>query len=1131
MKKYISISLQYLIILCVLTNIIQAGQSNKIIQLTENGSVKYWSLAGPYEQPLVGFGDPADKEIIPEENDANLLNANPELNWIPKQINDKSFLDINGVFGRTFDDSPCKIWNAKAAYAFAVINSDKEQNVKLLFGGNSISKLIVNGNKIYTNNTSKNAVADEIEKKVTLRKGENYVLIKVFNTHKNYNVSFFIPVAFEWGFYFRIQPEQDNHSITELVNPGNITNELTVTPTFFQKELKGKLHRKVYVDVVSSSLESKSVDFILNYNSNDIVKSLDINFGHNFYEVYIPVIQETTELKAMLKSGKNVINKKYEVEPPVNYKLHLMLLSHMDIGYTNPQPIVKERHIQTLEQAVELAREDENFKWTIETLWQLEQFRDTKPDEDFQELIGLIQDRRFAVSPLYANPYTGWISEMEAIESLSYAAELKNDYGIDYNAVVYNDVPGQSWFLPRLLEPAGIYFVANGINEIFNDYQLQRNLPKVFMWEGSDSSRIINYFNQSYVEGKEYGLTRGGKVVEARTWEKISKIKKDYPYDMILLNCVFTDNAGIAVNQYQNALKWNEEYAYPEFVISTLDQFAGEFYKKYKDELPVIKNDFTSTWDILNQGEFERNIKLRWIQRNINSAAKLSGSLWLADDNYKFNSRLFNSVFYNSLNFTGHGSGMEYGYGNKFENFITDEYRQNFVDNAYYNTEELIQRSLYQLTKPMESFAGFGAVIFNPLSHSRDEIISIEFSDLENADYSVTDISTGEQLNSYYDGNSISFLAKNLPALGYKKFRFVNNNSPRSDEPEVVDNFIENEFYKIEMESRTCEIISVLDKKQGINVVSSSGIQFLTLLKDVFSQEQNVKLPPGGNCESKIVKNNLWQRITIRKKYELLPLIEVTLYNGVKSIDIKTEFDLRKLTEPEITENYNLAFPVVRKDSQIYLDILGGEYNSNLHPDWIGHNSYSIRDYIRIINNDYQVVIASPDARVVSIDKDEDENKFIEINLANNFPLNWNRNEKNEEVLTYDFSITTDSKTGKQQAIEFSSSAGSPSLVRKTWFGDEDPIGKYIDISNPNIVLKSIKPHDDNIILVLQNKGDEDQTTIISSDYFKEKSFFHVNIWGKPINNLAAEENRLELSFTRNEYKYLAIKRNSQSTN
>lgn len=1126
MKKNISISLKLFVAFLFTTNVLSAGEQ---VALKESGTIEYWYLAGPFEQPVVGFGDYSDKEIIEEEKDENLLESNSELNWIPKHVNENNFLDIREVFGRTVDETPSKIWNAKAAYAFTTINSEKEQNVKLLFGGNSIAKVVVNGEVIYSNQTSKNAVPDEVEKEVKLRKGTNNILVKVFNTHKNYSVSFFIPIKFEWGFYFRIKSEGGTSQLTENVDAEKVESDFNITPTFFQKEIDEKLQQKVYVDVISGSFENTSAKLSLNYGENEITNSFDLNFGHNYFEIYIPVVKEKTNLNASLTIGDNQLSKNYKIESPKKYELHLMLLSHTDIGYTNPQPIVKEKHIKTLEEAIAKAKNDEKFKWTIETVWQIEQFREAKTEKEFLELIELIKEGRIAVSPLYANPFTGWISEMDAIESLSLAGELKRKYGIDYNAVVYNDVPGQSWFMPQLFESAGIYFLANGINEIFNDYQLQRNLPKVFLWEGSNSSKVINYLNQSYVEGKEYGLTRGGEVVEARVWEKINKIKKDYPYDLILLNAAFTDNAGIAENQYSNALKWNEEYAYPKFIISTLDEFAKVFYTKYKDDLPVVKNDFTSAWDILNQGEQGRSIKLRWIQNNISSAAKLSGTLWLANNDYNYNSDLYNSVFHNTLQFSGHGSGMEYGYGNKFENYITDAYRENYIDNAYLGTEELLQRSMFQLTKPMESLSGFGLVVFNPLSQSRNEIITVEFSALENADYSVVDISTGETLNSFYNGNTFSFYAKDLPGLGYKKFRFVGTGKESPEEETIENNFIENEFFKIEINKQTGDVKSIYDKKLSRDITNSTELPFLTLLKDTFGKTNNEKVQQNSDIKIEITKNNLYQRITIVDKYELLPLVEITLYKEITSIDIKTKFDLRKLAETEITENYNLAFPVAQKESQICLDLLGGEYNSKLHPEWIGHQSYSIRNYVRVINNDYQVTFVSPDARVVTIDKDENGNSFIEVNLANNFPKNWNRNEKNDEVLTFNFALKTSKVAeGKLQAVNFPDAIVTPSLVRKTWFGDEEPVDQFIAISNPNIKLKTIKPEDDKIIFVLENVGSEKQQTKISSEYFAGKSFSLINIWEESLETDIPEvNNEMELNFEKGEIKFLKIRRNN----
>ncbi|MGD8778692.1 MAG: glycoside hydrolase family 38 C-terminal domain-containing protein [Ignavibacteria bacterium] len=1126
MKRKFTTVLGFAIAFVFLTNELFTQETD--IPVGNEGSINYWYLAGPFQQPLVGFGDPGDKEIIDELKDTNQLISDKVVNWIPKGINDNNFLDINNCFGRVVDDSPSMIWNAKASYAFAIVKSKTEQDVKLLFGGNTISKVTVNGKLLYKGNVSKNAVKDEIEKQVKLRKGENYILLKVFNTHKNYSLSFFAPVKYEWGFYFRISSADENN-LSQVIKSNEVKNDFTITPTFFLKEKEGKLIRKTYVDVISNNIQPVNATLNMNFAGNNISEKLNVNYGHNFFEIFIPVTEKTETITSALTFPGDKLSKTLKIEPPKKYELHLMLLSHTDIGYTNPQPVVKEKHIKTLEEVVKQAKSDKNFKWTIETVWQLEQFRQAKPEEDFLELIDLIKSGRIAVSPLYANPFTGLISEEEAIESLSFAAELKKKYGIEYNAVVYNDVPGESQFIPQLLSSAGIYFLANGINEIYGDYQFQRNLPKVFLWEGSGSSKVINYLHESYVEGKDYGLVRGINIIENRTWEKINKLRSDdYDYDMILLNAAFTDNAGIALNQYNNALKWNEKYVYPRFVISTLSEFAEKFYEKYAAELPVIKGDFTSAWDILSQGEPGRNMKLRWIQNNITSASKLAGSLWLADDDYAFHPGLYSDVFLNTLYFTGHGSGMEYGYGNRFDNYITDAYRANYIDNAYLETEELLQRSAYVLTKPMESLTMFGVVVFNPLSFNRDEIISVEFSALENANYSAVDLTTGEKLTSYYEGSVLKFFAKDLPAMGYKKIKFINDN-PVNDKENIVDgNVIENEFYKIEIDKSTCSIENIFDKHLNKSIIVPGEFKLLELSKDIFESEQNNKLNKNDDVKIEITKNALFQSVVVKNKYELVPLMELTLYNGAKSIDLQVEFDLRKLEVPEITENYNLVLPVVQKDSKVILDLLGGEFDSADRQKWIDHNSYSVRDYVRIQNNDYEVIVASPDARIFNLEKNADGSfRFIEINLANNFPLHWNRNEKNEEVLTYDFQITTsDIKKENLYAEKFSREVNSPSIVRKTWFADDSPADNFVSLSNPSVTLEIVRPIDNSIIMVLQNVSMKEQEVIINSKYFDNKTFVIQNVWGEELKTVdKTEESKLKLGFKEKEKKFIQVRR------
>ena len=1113
----------------------------KTIQLNEEGFVRMWNVAGPFEQSIYGFGDVGDKEFIKETADVNQLleNADNDLLWIPKQINGESFLDLKNIFGRVSVDEISKIWHVKAAYAFATINCGEAKTVKALFGGNSIAKVIVNGEIIYSNNQTTNAVRDEIVREINLREGENYILLKVFNSNENYSVSFFAPLKYDWGFYCRLTDAEGNapSSIHQEIEDG-LQNNFTLTQTYFMKDINGKLCQKLYLDVYSNKSGNVNTVFMVNLSGSITEKILPLIYGHNFFEVYIPVIEKEIDASAKLAIGEEVINKEFNLLPQKKYEIHLMFLSHMDIGYTDPQPVVKEKHIKTLDDVVTLAKKDPEFKWTIETVWQLEQYRLAKSEKEFDELIDLIKQGRIAVSPLYANPFTGWISEEEAIESLRPASELRSKYDLKFNAVVYNDVPGESQFIPQLLSSAGVYFLSNGINEIYNDYSFQRNLPKVFWWQGSNSSKIIAYIHESYVEGKNYGLERDTDVVENRIWLNIDKlIKRGYNYDMILLDAGYFDNAGLAFTEYQNALKWNEEYAYPKFVISNLSQFAEEFKDKYANDLPVVKGDFTSTWDILSQGEAERNIKLKWVQNNSLSAAKLAGALWLSGASYKYPTRLYNDIFQNSLLFSGHGSGMEFGFGNAFDNYITDAYRDEYIERAEMDTYEFLLRSSTLLSQPFESLDNFGIIVFNPLSWDRDEIVNVEFKYSEDAGYSVIDLATGKKVESFYKSPILSFKGTNLPAMGYKNFKLVRNNN-NSTEQKVDTNFIENKYYKITVNTAGGSIESIYDKQLELTLEPSSAKiaaagklepRPFDLTKDLFASTQNVKLGENENVAVQVEANSLYQKIIVKNRYNLLPQLEITLYNDDKSIDVKAKFDLRKLSQTDITENYNMMLPFVDDNSHVIFDLLGSEYSYKQRPNWIGHNSYSIRDYVRIVNDDCEIVIASPDARVFTLDKTGNGAPVtLKVNLANNFPVGWNRNEKNDAVLEYHFSITSGKKSEDNlSAMKFAAEKVAPSIVKKTWFNNNVISEQFINIDNPNVVLNNVSPIGDDVVLHLRNISESAQNAEIDSKYFIGKKIALQNIWGEEIKSIpVGDSGEIKIELKGKEIQFLKISRN-----
>ena len=1104
----------------------------KEINLSKTGEVNYWYAAGPFDQPIKGFGDIGDEEIINENSDINHLfhGQNKNIEWQVKSINKNGFMDFNNIFSKTVTDSISKIWFVKCGYAFAVVNSDKNYEAEILFGGNSIAKIIQNGEMIYESTGIRNAVKDETKKNIKLRKGENYFLLKIANSHKNFGLSFFLPTNFEWGFYFRINSE-NKEGITETIFEELNEEKLNITPTFFIKNIEGENLQKLYVDLINSNFNAVNAFVKISCEENVIEKKIKgIKYGYNNIELYIPELTKAGTVTISIDVAGRKIEKSITAVPPVHYQLYLMQLSHTDIGYTHTQPIVKERHIKTIDEVIIKCKTDPNFKWTIETLWILENYRKAKTKKDFDEIIKLIKDGRIYVSPIYTNPFTGLISENEAHNSLELSKKYKKEYGLEFNSAVYNDVPGQSWFLPKVLQSAGVPFLANGINEIYNDYQYQKNLPKVFIWQGADSSQIINYLTESYVEGMQYGLERDNYVIENRMWERIQKLNMlGYNYDMILLNAAFTDNAGIPDAQLANALKWNEEYEYPKFIVSTLSDFAEEFIKKYSDHLPVVKGDYTSAWDILNQGEFERSVRLRETQRRMKSAEILSGMSWLINDNYKINSKLIDKAYDNSLHLTGHGSGLELGFGTLAENKITDDFREQYSLNAYLYTEELYERSVYELTKNMESFQNFGAIVFNTSSIQQNKIVDVGFSALENANYSVFDLSNNQKVKSYYDGSKVTFEANNIPQFGYKKFKFVGETSDLNTVTNSKTNFIENEFYKIIVDTAALTITSVYDKQLKKELLEESSFGFFPLTQKKFADSYNLSYENKTNGEVAVsIEGNLSQKITVKNKYSLIPQFAITIYNGLKLIDINADFDYTKLGETDITQNYNFEFPLINHNSEIFIDLLGGEYSSNLKPEWHGNKAFSIRDYVRISNKDYEIYLASPDARIIEIVKRGDK-RIIVSNIANNFPENWNRNEKNDKTIKYNFKITSAAPDDITVPSEvFGKSIAAPPVIRKTWFNTEPAINKIIDIENASIIIESVKSiSEDEIVLCLSNVSNETVITEINSDHFANKKFSAVDNWYIKSKTIQKQDDKtIKVKFNSNETKLIMVKRN-----
>ncbi len=1112
-----------------------AGQTR--IELKPDGIIPVWLTNGPFEIRTVGFGDLSDEQAIDE------IHASPEYGisqknlsvekgiteWCYLSTKENGLTDLNEHYGwKTFNTTE-KVWYVKIIYAFAKIYSGEEQKVKIKFGGNTVTGITFNGDNIYKSLKEINSVKDNFSDTVTLRKGENRLLIKIANTHKNHSAAFWDPIWYEWGFYCRLTGLDDEalKGISISVDKGKINPDFKITPSFFYKKIDDKIKQKYFVEINSSIEQNSSAELLFEYNNNEYEFSFEnIGIGINQREIYLLEPETIAAVDAKLILQNISLDKKIELKALPKYELYFMPTTHMDIGYTNPQPVVIERQLKTLDQVIEKCESDKNFRWTIETMWLLDNYSQSRSKEKFDKLIELIKRGTVAVSPIYSNPFTGWISETEMTESFRLAEKYKKKYGIEYFGALYNDVPGQSWALPQALKKAGVKVLVDGINELYADYKFQKSLPKVFNWAGSNNDTIPLYLTEAYVEGSRYGLERDVNSIAYRIWHRVNNIiQREYPFTKILISGAFSDNSGIALNQYNNALTWNDEYEYPRFVVSTLNDFCKELYKEKLNSLKVVRGDWTSDWDVLFQGETKRMLMYRWIQNHLPSAEILStfSSIQNPGDN-SFSDEI-DFIYNRLLNYAGHGSGLEYGFGTKQENVITEEFRNDYVDDAYLKTEELLERIAYRLTAPKESFDSHGMIVFNTLSWNRTMPVEIELSQTDLNNYDVIDLSSNKKVVSYRNGTKLYFIAENVPGIGYKQYQLVNSPTASVDKTDG-DNEIENDYFKIRFDGTG---LSIIEKFSGENILDNdSKLTSFVPVRKRFQLNEKF-LPITGKLQNPHAeKNSVFEEIVFKYQDELFSVIKFRLWKNQNKIDVALQTNLHALKETDYTEEYGLPFAFNTGKGKVLFETLGGLTSIDDRFKAVGHNFMPVRRSIGIENSKGFFMVASADCRIFVLDTLNNRNILI-ANVLNNFPEGWNRNEDKTGSPEFKFSITCVNKTDPD-ITAFGLETTTEPVVRRSWYKKDEPVQQFLSSSNSNVKIVSIRPVDyKNSLyeLTLQNSNvDSKQEVKLTSELlFSKSKVFEINYLGESINSIEVENNSITLDITSNSIKKILVQK------
>ena len=157
-----------------------------------------WLILGPFDNTYgIGYHTAYISENVTQvDTTQKYVGMNGQLNWQKSADN-----TLNGYIslGDKVD------WGV--AYAFATVTSPDEREVQFRFDSDDQGKVWLNGKEVFTNTEAHSAIIDRYTVPVTLRAGENSILVKVCEEKEG------------WGFYLRIT-DTDGKPFRDLkVNP------------------------------------------------------------------------------------------------------------------------------------------------------------------------------------------------------------------------------------------------------------------------------------------------------------------------------------------------------------------------------------------------------------------------------------------------------------------------------------------------------------------------------------------------------------------------------------------------------------------------------------------------------------------------------------------------------------------------------------------------------------------------------------------------------------------------------------------------------------------------------------------------------------------------------------------------
>ena len=434
-----------------------------------------------------------------------------------------------------------------------------------------------------------------------------------------------------------------------------------------------------------------------------------------------------------------------------------------------------------------------------------------------EELVRRIREGRICVSPFLCNSLWGFQSVEGAMRTLYPARRLEREWGIRLEVAEHIELPSMPWGVASLLAGCGARWVSNPFYDYDSTFKALQN-PPLFRWAGPDGSEVRVIMDAwacsraSYAQGAL--LLREPARVIGEWLPHYQRLGGAYPVATILASGTHSDISPESWKQtrlFSDALRhYNAAGTNPvRLVNGTLTEFCSEVdaVEASTPFLPVVRGCFGHSWELWPVSLARTVAELRTQERCYVAAESL---IALATLEHRGLAAATRADRERAERFWAMLSDHAWNGSNRENKLHNARLRQRWADGLGTISRGLTRQAWEGLgLQENERFI----TVFNPLSFTNDVLVVCDAPP-----WALGIAASGKVIPTQFDevqeGRRVTFVAKGVPAFGFREFKLVPKAQPPTSVPfQASTAVVTGPFYKLGVAGDGSGIASLVHKR------------------------------------------------------------------------------------------------------------------------------------------------------------------------------------------------------------------------------------------------------------------------------------------------------------------------------